>query len=421
MNRIIYILLGVGCFLIACGGSESNGDIPMEEPILNEGGVPSFTNVQPMTGIVVWDGNPNADSGAHTLEYSYMLYEDIVTEKGVYDWTAVENKLDAIASRNHQAILRFRFAYVGQPTSVPQYIKDLPDYNETKGLSENQETWFPDWSHHELKDFTLEFYEKFAEKYDKDNRLAFLQVGFGLWAEYHIYDGPFVLGQTFPSKDFQTAFLNKLDTVFNDLHWSISIDAEDVNVAPFHDNATLLDIPFGLFDDSFMSEEHGTFNEPRFGFFKVDRYEFSPLGGEFSYYTTYDQQNVLSNNGPYGESYESFATRFHISYMIGNDQYNYQNVDRIKEASINTGYKFEITKFEKTNNKSLLTVKNVGTAPIYYDAYLSINNNKSTTSLKSLLPNQESVFTINYDGDEILIIVCDRLLNGQVIDFKKSY
>lgn len=423
MKNIGFAFIGFCYLLFACGSKEEveKVEIIIDTPILNKGGVSEFTNVQPMTGIVVWDGNASAISEAHSLEYSYMLYEDIVTEKGVYDWTAVENKLDDIASRKHQAILRFRYTYVGELTSVPKYIKDLPDYIETEALSENKKTWFPDWSHQELKDFTLEFFEKFAERYDTDNRLAFLQVGFGLWGEYHIYDGPFELGKTFPSKEYQTTFLNKLDAEFNNLHWSISIDAEDTNVTPFRSSATLLGLSFGLFDDSFMSKDHGNINESRFNFFGKNKYETLPIGGEFNYYTDYDQQNVLSTNGPYGESYESFANRFHVSYMIGNDQYRYQTKERIKEASLYTGYKFEVIKFEKKNNKSLITVKNIGTAPIYYDAYLSINGNKSTTSLKTLMPIKESVFTINYDGDEELIITCERLLNEQKIDFKRSF
>lgn len=423
MNKVLNLIVCFSFVLFSCGKGETQEieDSEITEPVLNGGGVSEFTNVQPMTGIVVWDTNSNADPTAHSLEFSYMLYDDIVSEKGVYDWTIIENKLNEIASRNHQAILRFRFSYVSYTTSVPKYIKDLPDYEETKGLSEDKETWFPDWRHQELKDFTLEFFEKFAEKYDNDNRLAFLQVGFGLWAEYHIYDGPFILGRTFPSKEFQTTFLNKLASEFKNLHWSISIDAEDAGVTPFRTDATLLGLSFGLFDDSFMSKNHGSYNEPRFNFFGVNKYEKSPIGGEFNYYTDFDQQNVLAPDGPYGESYESFANRFHVSYMIGNDQYRYQSKERIKEASINTGYKFEVTKFEKTQGKTLITVKNIGTAPIYYDAYLSINDIRSITSLKTLMPNQENVFTIDYDGDENLIIYSDKLLSGQTIDFKKSF
>lgn len=418
-KKILFFLAASLLFTayISCDLSNKN-----DKPILNEGGVSSFTNVQPMTGIVVWDGNPNISSGAHALEFSYMLFDDIVSEKGVYDWTVVENRLNAIASRNHHAILRFRYTYVGKLTTVPKYIKDLPDYNETKGISEGKETWFPDWSNKELKDFTLDFYEKFAERYDNDNRLAFLQVGFGLWGEYHIYDGPFELGKTFPSKEFQTTFLNKMDSLFTNLKWSISIDVEDGNVTPFRENPSLLNLSFGLFDDSFMSEEHTKVNEQRFNFLGFEsRYKNNPIGGEFNYYTAYDQQNILSPNGPHGESYESFAKRFHVSYMIGNDQHKYQTLERIKEASLNTGYKFEILKFEKSDNKSLLTVKNIGTAPIYYDAYFSINGNKSNESLKTLMPNQEKIYTINYTGNETLKITCERLLKGQTIDFKKSY
>ncbi|MFY0714638.1 hypothetical protein J1D01_13245 [Seonamhaeicola sp. NFXS20] len=423
-NLLLLILINV-CLLTSCGGENKNTIeevIDTTDSILNKGGVTKITKVQPMTGIVVWDGNPNANSGAHTLEFSYMLFDEIVSEKGVYNWQVVDDKLNAIASRNHQAILRFRYAYVGKTTSVPSYIKELPDYEETKGISENKETWFPDWSHQELKDFTLEFYEKFAQRYDDDNRLAFLQVGFGLWGEYHIYDGPFELGKTFPSKEFQTSFLTKMDSFFVNLKWSISIDVEDGNVTPFRSNESLLNLSFGLFDDSFMSKEHKSFNEQRFKFLELNtRYQKAPIGGEFNYYTQYDQENVLSPSGPYGESYESFAKRFFVSYMIGNDQYKYQTKERIKEASISSGYKFEVIKFEKVNGKSLLTVKNIGCAPIYYDAYFSINGNKSTKSLKTLMPNQESVFTINYDGNEDLIIICDKLLSEQTIDFIRSF
>ncbi|NEW78369.1 MAG: DUF4832 domain-containing protein [Gelidibacter sp.] len=424
MKKKALISLGLSILLIACAGSNvvNKRVVKIDEPILNEGGVSRFTNVQPMTGIVVWEGNPNISSGAHTLEFSYMLFDDIVSEKGVYDWTVVENKLNAIASRNHQAILRFRYAYVGKLTTVPKYIKDMPDYNETKGISEGKETWFPDWSHQELKDFTLEFYKKFAERYDNDNRLAFLQVGFGLWGEYHIYDGPFELGKTFPSKEFQTTFLNKMDSFFLNLRWSISIDVEDGNVAPFRDNPSLLNLSFGLFDDSFMSKEHAKVNEQRFKFLGFEsRYKNNPIGGEFNYYTTFDQENVLSPNGAHGESYESSASRFRVSYMIGNAQHKYHSVERIKEASLHTGYKFEVTKLDKTDTKIFLTVKNIGTAPIYYDAYFSINGNKSNESLKTLMPNQEKIYTINYTGNETLKITCERLLEGQTIDFKRSY
>ena len=304
-----------------------------------------------------------------------MLFNEVVKQKGSYDWSKVDNLLDEIASRKHQAILRFRFTYVGKKTSVPDYIKNLSDYEEIEGTSEGKKTWFPDWRHKELQDFTLDFYQKFAERYDNDPRLAFVQVGFGLWAEYHIYDGPFILGRTFPGKEFQEKFFYKLQNSFTHTPWSISIDAADDTYSPFDETPDLLKIHFGNFDDSFMSEDHGDYNEESWNFFdKDDRYRYSPAGGEFSYYSDFDQEHVLDlPNGSYGKPYEEFAKKFKITYIIGNDQPDYQPMSRIKDAGMASGYRFKIQSFKISNSKSKIIIKNVGVAPIYYDAYPTVN------------------------------------------------
>ena len=162
-----------------------------------------ITDVQPMTGIVFWNNSSRNNTDAISLEFSYMLFNQVVSDSGVYNWEEVDNKLSDIASRRHHAIFRFRYVYPGFETAVPDYIKNKADYKETVGKSEGKTTYFPDWTNEELKRFTLEFYTKFAERYDSDPRLAFIEVGFGLWAEYHIYSGPFILGVTFPGKEFQ--------------------------------------------------------------------------------------------------------------------------------------------------------------------------------------------------------------------------
>ena len=91
--------------------------------------------------------------------------------------------LDSAAAHGHQAILRFYDTYPGKATTVPAYIKSLPGYHETRALCEGEKTHFPDWSHPALQSFILEFFKRFALRYDDDPRLAFLQVGFGLWAD----------------------------------------------------------------------------------------------------------------------------------------------------------------------------------------------------------------------------------------------
>ncbi len=383
----------------------------------------SITEVQPMTGIVFWDGD-NTNTDAISLEYSYMLYDDVVDLDGNIIWDAMETKLNDIASRNHQAIFRFRYTYVGELTSVPQYIKNLSDYTETKGKSEGEDTWFPDWSHPELQSFHLRFYKAFAEKYDGDPRLAFMQTGYGLWAEYHIYDGPFTLGGTFPSMDFQTQFFYHLDSLFNITPWCISVDAADGKYAPFEENEPLLNLKFGNFDDSFLAKEHPQVNFYNWKFFDVnDRYKYSPAGGEFSYYTDYDQEHVLDlPNGPHGISFEESAKQYKISYMIGNDQPGYQTMDRIKEASLATGYKFQVESYKISNDSSIVVIKNIGIAPFYYPAFVTVNGVRSTTSLQYLKAGESiqcgiAQGTNNSTDDPVLTIESDYILEGQTIGY----
>ncbi len=379
----------------------------------------SVTSVQPMTGIVLWTDSDRNATDAIALEFSYMLYNQVVKEKGQYDWSAVDALLQKVAARKHQAILRFRFIYPGYVTSVPDYIKQLSNYHETEGESEGLKTWFSDWTNAELRRFTLEFYAKFAERYDNDPRLAFLQTGFGLWAEYHIYDGPFELGKTFPDKSFQAAFFRHLDTIFTATHWNISIDAADETYSPFKQQSELKSIDFGLFDDSFMHEDHGGYNTDCWNFFDRNRFLRSPAGGEFSYYTDFDQVHVLDLAGIYGMTWEAASAAFHISYMIGNDQPEYQSMERIKAAGMASGYRFRIVDLRTSADSSVIGVKNVGVAPIYYDAYAAIGGVRALESLKYLAP--ESTLTCHIpagSADPTVTIECDRLVPGQTIGYE---
>jgi hypothetical protein len=421
-------------FTAGCDQEQNTVQEDSQEPTVNAapndgleyrhiGVTSAVTDVQPMTGIVFWTDNEEyVNTDAISLEYSYMPYNDIVASEGVYDWNAVDRLLDQVAGRGHQTILRFYYVYPGCRTTVPDYIKRLGDYSETSGIGDgNGDTWYPDWSHPVLMDFTLDFFTEFARRYDDDPRLAFLEVGFGLWAEYHIYDGPMELGVTFPSKDFQTTFLQHLNSQFKTLRWSISIDAADDQNTPLAADPDLLALDIGLFDDSFMHAGHDDYNRSCFEFFGMDRYERAPMGGEFSYYTSHDQQYALSPEGPHGIPFETFSADYHITFMIGNDQPDYQTLTRIREVGLATGYRFEITTFTSSPADTRVTVLNSGVAPIYYDAYVSVNGVRADASLKGLLPGRRQDFIINLgslEGDDLqLRIACDRLVEGQQIQY----
>lgn len=382
-------------------------------------------NVQPMTGIVLWTDSSKSESikDCIQLEFAYMLYNQVCKEKDVYDWTPMDNLLDEVASRGHQLVVRFRYTYVGKSCAVPDYIKAWEGYEELSGKSEGRTTYFPDWRCEELQRFHLDFHKRFAERYDNDPRLAFVQTGFGLWAEYHIYDGPKIMGRTFPSKEFQEIFFKEMDKYFKNTTWSISIDAASSSYSPLKAKRELLDLRFGNFDDSFMHEDHGDYNHECWVFFGNQRYKTAPAGGEFSYYTDYDQRHCLDKEGMYGRVFEEEVAKYHMTYINGNDQPGYQPKERIKEASMAMGYNYEILDYRVSGDQAAVLIKNIGVAPIYRDAYVSINGNKGDYSLMNLMPGMRAWVLIQGSGvsaDAVPEIVCDHLVPGQKIEYKAN-
>ena len=380
-------------------------------------------NVQPMTGIVLWTDNSKSEKEKDKiqLEFSYMLYNQVCKEKDVYDWTPMDELLEEVAARGHQLVVRFRYTYVGRSCAVPDYIKEWPGYEEKMGYSENRKTYFPDWRCEELQRFHLDFHKRFAERYDNDPRLAFVQTGFGLWAEYHIYDGPRIMGQTFPSKEFQEVVFKELDKYFKNTTWSISIDAASASYSPLKAKPELLDIRFGNFDDSFMHEDHGDYNRDCWLFFNVDeRYKIAPCGGEFSYYSDYDQKHCLDKEGMYGRKFENEVAKYHMTYINGNDQPNKQPMERVKEASMSMGYKFEIKDFRVKGEEAVVFIANMGVAPIYRDAYVAVNGIRGEYSLRNLMPGEGVWIRISGPGisaETTPKIECDHLVPGQTIEF----
>ncbi len=396
------------CALAASAGAGDLRPVPLKS---------AATEVQPMTGIALWATNPAARTAPVQLEFSYLAYDRVVREKGKYDWAAVEQLLDDAAGRNHQLVLRWHDTYVGKPTGVPAYIKALPGYRETAALSEKKRTGFPDWSHPEWRRFVPEFFARFAERYDRDPRLAFVQVGFGLWAEYHIYDGPMELGKTFPSKAFQGEFATHLGKSLTHTPWMISVDAAGDH-APFAADKTLLALPFGVFDDSFNHARHEAENVPNWNALGRDRWKSAPVGGEFSFFEPKDQSEALSPRGPHGTRFEEQAARFHVSFIIGDAQPRHQTAGRVREAGLACGYRFRVTKFRASAARSEVTVTNTGVAPIYYDAYPAVNGVRAKASLKGLLPSESRTFEVAAGGESpVPTIECDRLVKGQRIGY----
>ena len=407
-----------------------------------------ITHPQPMTGLVMW---PAAARSRHAtygqsfqLEFSYCLPCKVVVgcrDDGTidYDWGWFDRILDDVASRGHQLIARFRYEYPGSrdvdgnrgTTAVPDYIKQRSDYSETFAENPNHDgpTWYADWSNAELERFTLQFYTDFARRYAHDARLAFLEVGFGHWSEYHIFGSKLELGKNFPSKAFQKQFFEHMSAVMTDIPWAVSVDAGDSRYSPVVEEKSLLELSFGLFDDSFMHKSHelssgGGFNERCWNAIgHGTRWQQGVCGGEISYYSPNDQRNFLDPEGLYGHTWEEQAAKYHITFMIANDapRGEVATPERFRQGSMATGYRFVVRSCETNGRSTRLLVANEGVAPIYRDAWFAVGNVRSSTSLRGLLPGDEMMVEIpsaaNADGGNVQI-QSDFILPGQEIEFE---
>ena len=395
--------------------------------------------VQPSTGLVLWSENASNRHAAYgktiSLEYAYCLPCKVVTGKDKdvlrYDWSSFNSWLKEVASRGHQAVVRFRYEYPGErsvdgnpgTTAVPAYIKALPGYQETFYENEDGPTWYADWTNAELQWFTKQFYADFNAMYKNDPRIAFVEVGFGHWSEYHIYGTPLRPGVNFPSAAYQKEFLSYLAGVL-EIPWLISIDAADSS--PVVGDASLMALTFGLFDDSFMHKEHeGDYNENCWkAIGKGTRWQTGACGGEISYYTSADQKNFLNPAGMYGVTWEQASAKYHISFMIANDApgSQYGTAERFKEASMACGYHFALTGLYANGSQTAACVTNAGIAPIYRDAFLAVDGVRSDTSLKGLLPGDTLlVYVNNVTNGHDVTIESDYILPTQTIQFDADF
>ena len=212
-----------------------------------------------------------------------------------------------------------------------------------------------------------------------------------------------------------------MDEWFKETPWLISIDASDSKYAPFRKQKELLDLNFGNFDDSFMCEEWDGYNWSCWSFFGKERYKKAPAGGEFSYYSSYDQKHVLDKEGMYGRVFEDVVAKVHMTFIIGNDQPGKQKPERIAEAAMSMGYRFEVRDFKVKEGKSAeVLIANVGVAPIYRDAFVAVEGVRGELNLRTLMPGDEAWVTIACDAKTTSrpTIACDHLVEGQEIQYQ---
>ena len=434
MKKPSILLIAIVAILSSCVSDSTYKPVQLQSAV---------THVQPMTGLVLWNEKAAEVNATHgqciALEFSYIQPCKLVTGKTDgkidYDWSFLEDKLSAAASRGHQMVLRFPLCYPSNRnncidkkggTYVPDYIRALPDYQETYAANPGGDgpTWYPDWSHSELRWFVKQFYSDLAERYGNDPRIAFIEVGFGHWGEYHTYGTTPQFGKNFPTREYQRELFLHLSNVMP-IPWLTSIDAGDEYYSDICTHADTKDLAFGLFDDTFMHAEHDIaqgdgWNEKCWIWSGMEHWRTGVCGGEISYYTSEDQLCFLNPEGMYGVTWEQAAGKYHMTFVICNDAPRGQffTPERVTEAGIAAGYNFCITACETNGKVSRVTVSNTGIAPIYRDAFVTVGGVRAEQSLRGLLPGEQQTFEIRAAATpDNVQITSDFILPTQAIEF----
>ncbi len=342
----------------------------------------STPEANPLKGLIPF---ATSTSFPHSMEWFYIAVNEVEVSEGVYDWTALESRLEPIAERGHQAVLRFYYDYPGESSGVPQYLID--DYGlEMKPYDEPDDLGgaglCPDYSNKHFRKSMQDFIAAFGEKYDGDPRIGFITEGLlGFWGEWHNW--PFDEDTSDGKPDWNipaevyTEVYSAFDDAFDTTQLVVREPKDGVDNASFatgyHDDSfaySTLSAANGGQDWSFMQRliNHGVQNSWQIGCIGGEVYP--PLQGEIF------KDNPSAPDWAPIQDWNKCVSESHASWLMCDQIKGYQG--STKEHAINAskglGYDLQVTKafYSETIGKDTglpvkVEIKNNGVAPFYYD------------------------------------------------------
>lgn len=335
----------------------------------------------PLKGLVPYSGDKR-DNFPHSMEFNYLPLSGLMTGMKTFNWTPLEELLDDVASRRHQAVVRIWMVYPGRNDGIPSFLVE-DGVKVTTWLNSNTQPFppakvhTPDYDDPRMRQALRNFIVALGSRYDGDPRLGFLTAGLlGTWGEWHEYPRT----DLFASKETQAEVMTVFSAAFKKTpvllrypsgkdHWCYASNS---------------DRPFGYHDDSFAwatldtgRKEDGWFFVPSLqeaGSGAVEKWKHHPIGGEIRPELW---GNIFDNN-PSHEQAQDFAEcvkQTHASWLLDTGMMEKrQTPERIANASRSVqkmGYEFYVPQATVVRQAARLAVnvwvRNTGVAPFYYD------------------------------------------------------
>ncbi|TDD53781.1 DUF4832 domain-containing protein [Nonomuraea terrae] len=313
----------------------------------------------------------------HSMEWFYLPLNAVMTGPHRFDWRPLEEQLNTIAARGHQAAFRFYLDYPSKPSGIPQFLLDqglmTRPYDD---FGNNGQSVSPDYDDPNLVAALDRFIAALGRRYDGDPRVGFVQLGLlGFWGEWHTwpYNGDGT-ENWFASPAQQLRMLNAYDAAFDETRLMVRYPGAD-NKA--HD--------LGYHDDSFA---YSTLPGPGWHFMDLmrqagttDKWKSNTVAGELRP----ELQGCLFNTPMdcAGDGDKDFATsvaQTHATWLLNHyafsPGYTGAAYGNALAAAKSLGYELQVTAVRsEARHRGLdlaVRIRNDGVAPFAYDWPLQV-------------------------------------------------
>lgn len=336
----------------------------------------------PLKGLVPY-ADAHGNRFPHSMEFNYLSLRELMTAPDRFDWRPLEQLLDRVASRGHQAIFRIYLEYPNKKQlGVPQFLLDagLQTFAYRHG---NEAATSPDYKDPRLQETILRFIRALGERYDGDPRIGFLTAGLlGQWGEWHTHPRT----DLWASKELQRAVMDAYEAAFPRTPVLLRYPAgeSDPLYEPNHRR------PFGYHDDSFAWATLETGRRQDDWFFLAllrvagteaqDKWKSRPIGGEIRP----ELWGRIFDADPKHKRAQDFArcvAQTHVTWLMDTGMFREEPSDDRRTRAIahvrRMGYEFHVAtaEFPATIHAELpvrLAVVNKGVAPFYHDWRLEL-------------------------------------------------
>lgn len=379
----LVLVLSMVLVLAGCGGDHAG--LTKHEVAPGE-----TAEVNPLKGLFPYAGDVDFP---YSLEWFYLPVSSVHLDEGVFDWTALENQLNQVASRGHQAVIRFYYDHPGEVSGIPQFLLDagvkIRAYNEPEDLGGSG--YCPDYSDEIMRQSMKEFIAEFGREYDGDPRIGFITEGLlGFWGEWHNWPFDTDIADGKPDWSIPAEVYEEVYQAFDDAFDTTCLlvrepkeDVEDANYRTgYHDDSfayATLSSGNGGQEWSYMSRmiTEGVENA----------WEYAPIGGEVYppiqseyFMEEYFKQTPNPDTDPSADmvnrqDWDACVQESHASFLICDAIKNYTGTTRENaiEASKSLGYDMQVTAAWYADSigaedtlKVDLDIRNNGVAPFYY-------------------------------------------------------